>query len=189
MAARETGGHGFSPTFMRKLEGARSTLRSVALLSIFGGIFALVFTLLRAVQFGLAALDAAHASFLVGGAIGFAIGLGLLNYSEAVRRAGVLWFVVWGIVEVVAGLLALLGGHTMIGVLCACGGAVMIVFAGLLYLPAQAFVCAYTAGDLSPGTVEEGILRGLDDHRDPAMADFVAGAQIEPDSPEGTPPP
>lgn len=170
--------------FIRKLQRGQSNLRAISYLSIVGGVFALVFMLLMASQEGANLLNFAHVSFLVGGAIAFAIGIGLLNHSEAARQAGSMWFLAWGVVNLVVGFAAAWQGQMLIGVFCMCGGVVLLVFADLLQLPAEIFICAYTAGDLSPRMVEEGILKGLSDKQHPEMARFVAKAYGVPPQPE-----
>lgn len=163
-------------SFVGKLERGLSNLRAISYLSIIGGVFALVFMLLMALQEGTNLLNLAHISFLVGGAIAFAIGIGLLNYSEAARQAGSMWFLAWGVVNLVVGFAAAWQGQMLIGIFCMCGGVVLLVFADLLQLPAEIFICAYVTGDLSPQMVEEGILKGLNDQQHPGMARFVSKA-------------
>jgi hypothetical protein len=177
MARTERAASHINPAFLKRLEVAGASLRSIAVLSILGGVFALVFMVLWSGQLGLAVLNIAHVSFLVGGAIGFAIGIGLLNYSEAARGAGSMWFLAWGILQLVVGFTAAWQGNLLIGIFCMVGGSIMVVFADLLHLPAEVFVCAYVAGDLSAPMVEEGILKGQHDTSHPAMAAFVATSQ------------
>jgi len=183
MAVSETDPYGVAPAFIKKLKTARTSLRSMAFLSILGGAFSLVFMLVRASQLGLGVVNIADVSFLVSGAVAFAIGLGLLSYSEAARAAGSMWFLAWGIVNLIVGFTAAWRGDMMIGIFCMSGGAILIVFADLLHLPAEVFVCAYVTGDLSPSMVDEGIIKGQTDRSHPAMAAFVATAQTIPQDP------
>ena len=166
-----------APEFIHKLEVALSSVRMIAYLCIIGGVFALMFMLIGAWVLGNGVLNMAHVSFLVGGAICFAIGLGLLGCSEAARQAGSVWMLAWGIVELVVGFTAAWQGQMMIGVFCMVGGATQVVFADLLHLPAEVFVCAYAGGELTPVLIQEGILRGQDDAQHRGMGEFVAGAR------------
>jgi hypothetical protein len=169
---------GVRPEFIQKLETALSSIRVISYLCIVGGVFTLMFMLIGAWQRGMELLNMAHVSFLVGGAICFAIGLGLLNCSEGARQAGAVWMLAWGVVNLIVGFTAAWQGQMMIGIFCMVSGAIQIVFADLLHLPAEVFVCAYTGGDLSPGLIREGILKGQGDIQHRGMPQFVATAEL-----------
>jgi hypothetical protein len=169
---------GVAPEFLQKLEFARSGVRVVAYLGIVGGVFALMFMLLLALQLGYLVLNMAHVSFLVGGAICFAIGMGLLNYAEPARQAGSVSMLAWGTVSLIVGLIVTWQGEVMIGVFCILGGLFQVAFAVLLRLPAAVFVCAYAGGELTALTIREGILKGQEDPHHPGMAEFVAQATV-----------
>jgi len=170
--------HGVRPEFVHKLETALSSVRMISYLSILGGVFALVFMLIGAWQLGISLLTMAHVAFLVGGAICFAIGMGLLNFSEAARQAGSVWMLAWGIVNLIAGFTAAWQGQLMIGIFCMSSGVIQIVFADLLHLPAEVFVCAYTSGELTAVLIQEGILKAGSDTHHRGMAQFVATAYV-----------
>ncbi|MCE5241324.1 hypothetical protein LLH23_22900 [bacterium] len=176
----ETVPDGVAPEFVHKLETARSNLRVIASLCIVGGVFSLTFMLLMAYQMRGAMLNMAHVSFLVGGAIAFAIGIGLLSFSEGARQAGSIWLLSWGIVNLIVGFTAAWQGQLLIGIFCMVSGAIQVVFADLLHLPAEIFVCAYTGGELTSVLIVEGILKGHGDTQHRGMAQFVATAQPAP---------
>jgi hypothetical protein len=176
MVAMELVPAGVAPEFVQKLETARASVRMIACLAVLGGVFALVFMLIGAIQLGGSLLTMAHVSFLVGGAICFAIGLGLLSYSEAARSAGAVWMLAWGILNLIVGFTAAWQGQMMIGIFCMVGGAIQIVFADLLHLPAAVFICAYTGGELTAVLIQEGILKGQQDTQHRGMTQFVATA-------------
>ncbi len=169
-----------APEFWQKLQKAFVALRVVSFLCVAGGVFALVFTLLLTMGEGIAGLTIAHIAFLTGGAICFALGLGLLNFSEGARSAGSVWLLAWGIFNLIVGFTAIFKNIAAdMGFLCVVGGVIQIVFASLLMQPGAVFLCAYTGGAMDPLTVEEGILKGLSDSEHPQMAHYVGQARPE----------
>ena len=165
---------GMSPQFMRKLQFAQTNLRTIGNLSVLGGVFALVFMLLMAYRLGIGFLNMTYISFLTGGAVAFALGIGLLSFSEAARVAGSVWFLAWGILELVLGFFAVAYMHdTPTGIFCLVAGVVQLVFADLLHLPAEAFLTGYCGGRLEPQAIEEGLMKASAD-KNPMLAKFIA---------------
>ena len=162
------------PQLLNKLEFAERNLRTIGYLSVLGGVFALVFMLLMASRMGLAFLNMTYLSFLTGGAVAFALGVGLLSFSDAARTAGTMWFLAWGILEVVLGFIATAHTHDLpTGIFCLVGGVVQLVFADLLHLPAETFFTAYCNGSLAPQAVEEGLMKAAAE-RDGRVTRFIA---------------
>jgi len=169
-----------APEFWQKLQKSLVALRVVSFLCIAGGVFALVFTLLLTIEAGMADLTLAHIAFLTGGAICFALGLGLLNFSEGARSAGSVWLLAWGIFNLIVGFTAIVKNVAAdIGLMCVFGGIIQIIFAISLMQPGAIFLCAYIGGDMDPPTIEEGILKALSDSDHPQMARYVAQARPE----------
>lgn len=159
--------------FMRKLTAGRDSIRSVAYLCVVGGVFALVFTLLSAHNMGLAVITLQRASFLVGGAIAFAIGIGLLNYSDGARSAGAQWLLAWGVLELIAGGVSI-QGDMPIGIFCVVAGLLQLMFARVLRQPAEIFVTMVGA-DFSNVMLEEALLKASE-IKQPAMQAFLKTA-------------
>ncbi|MEN6548888.1 MAG: hypothetical protein ABFE07_22825 [Armatimonadia bacterium] len=166
-----------SPQFMRKLTRALNNIKAIGYLSVMGGTFTLVYMLLSAYELGLGVLNMANVGYLAGGAVGFAIGIGLLTFSEPARAAGMMWFLAWGILNIVVGASAALRGDMMMGIFALTTGVAHVVFADLLHLPAEMFV-TMVGGDLSPVMVEEGILKSQGDERNPTLREFVKKSQF-----------
>jgi len=167
----------FSQRFMRKLTTAQSNIKAIGYLSVMGGTFTLVYMLLSAYELGAGMLNMAYVGYLAGGAIGFAIGIGLLTFSEPARAAGMMWFLAWGILNIVVGASAAFRGDLRMGIFALVAGVAHVVFADLLHLPAEMFV-TLVGGDLSPVMVEEGILKSQADDTNPALREFVKKSQF-----------
>ncbi|MGE5531303.1 MAG: hypothetical protein ACM3VW_04205 [Bacteroidota bacterium] len=151
---------GLPPQLLRKLEFAQRNLRAIGSLSVVGGVFALVFMLLMAYRLGIGFVNMTYISFLTGGAVAFALGIGLLSMSDAARAAGSVWFLAWGVLELVLGFLsALYLGDKTMGIFCVVGGVMQLVFADLLHLPAEVFFTAYCGGRLEAQAIEEGLMK------------------------------
>lgn len=166
-----------SSEFINKLSAAQNNLKVIGYLSVLGGVFALVFMLLMAYRLGADFLNLTYISFLTGGAVAFALGVGLLSYLEAARSAGSMWFLAWGIWELVLGFFATVWLHDIpTGIFCMVAGAVQIVFADLLHHPAEIFVTAYSSGEVEPHAVEEGLMKASAD-RNRAVSAFIARYQ------------
>jgi hypothetical protein len=151
---------GVSPQFLRKLEFAQRNLRAIGSLSVLGGMFALVFMLLMAYRLGIDFVNMTYISFLTGGAVAFALGIGLLSMSDAARAAGTGWFLAWGILELVLGFFSVAYmGDMPTGIFCLVGGVMQLVFADLLHLPAEVFLTAYCGGRLESQAIEEGLMK------------------------------
>lgn len=151
---------GLPPQLLRKLEFAQRNLRAIGSLSIVGGMFALVLMLLMAYRLGIDFVNMTYISYLTGGAVAFALGIGLLSFSDAARAAGSVWFLAWGILELVLGFFSVaLMGDMSVGIFCMVAGVMQLVFADLLHLPAEVFFTAYCGGSLEPQAVEEGMMK------------------------------
>jgi len=162
------------PQLLNKLEFAERNLRTIGYLSVLGGVFALVFMLLMAVRMGMAFLSMTYLGFLTGGAVAFALGLGLLSLSDAARTAGSMWFLAWGVLEVVLGFIAVTQTHDMpVGIFCLVGGVAQLVFADLLHLPAEVFLTSYCDGSITARAVEEGLMKAAAE-RDGRVTRFIA---------------
>lgn len=162
---------------MRKLTTAQGNIKAIGYLSVMGGTFTLVYMLLSAYELGSGVLNMAYVGYLAGGAIGFAIGIGLLTFSEPARAAGMMWFLAWGILNIVVGASAAFRGDLRMGIFALVTGVAHVVFADLLHRPAEMFV-TLVGGDLSPVTVEEGILKSQGDEKNPALREFVQKSQF-----------
>lgn len=160
-----------SPQFMRTLATAQSNIKAIGYLSVMGGTFTLVYMLLSATQLGMNVLNMAYVGYLAGGAVGFAIGIGLLSFSDPARSAGMMWFLAWGILNIVVGGAAAWRGDMLMGTFALTSGVVHVMFGVLLRRPAEMFV-TMLGGDLSPVMVEEGILKSQDDGH-PVLRDWV----------------
>lgn len=168
--------HTATPKFLRQLVTAQTNIKAIAYISIMGGTFTLCYMLLSAYQLGVAILNMAYVGYLAGGAVSFAIGIGLLTFSDAARAAGMVWFLAWGVVNLVVGATVSFNGDLLMGVFALTSGVVHLVFADLLHRPAEIFV-TMVAGDLSPVAVQEGILKGQADSN-AALRGFVKGAEL-----------
>jgi hypothetical protein len=119
-------------------------------------------------------------TILIGGAGAFALGAGLLSYSEAARSVSTKWFLAWGILELVFGFLAAGWLKDLpTGIFGIVGGAIQLVFADLLHHPAEVFITAYSDGSIEPRAVEEGLMRAAAD-KNPRVNEFLAQYQQPP---------
>ena len=160
--------------FITKLKSAQNNLKIIGYVSVVGGVFALVFMLLMAYRLGTDFLNLTYISFLTGGAVSFALGIGLLAYSESARLVGSMWFLAWGILELVLGFFSAAWLHdTPTGVFCIIGGVGQIVFSDLLHRPAETFVTAYSNGSVEAHDVEEGLMKAASDNNQ-VVSDFIA---------------
>jgi len=163
-----------SPPLQQKLELAQRNLRYIGYLAVVGGVFALVLTLLMATRMGIAFLNVTYISFLTGGAVAFALGVGLLHFSEAARAVGRVWFLTWGILEAVLGVVALVHTHdATIGAFCLVGGVLQVLFAVMLQAPEQVFLTGYCEGLITPQAVEGGLAKAVSDGS-PRITKFIA---------------
>lgn len=155
---------GISPALVQKLQFAQRNLLAIGNLSVMGGLFALVYMLLMATRMGIGLINVTYLSFLTGGAVAFALGLGLLHGSEAARSTGTMFFLAWGIWETVLGFISsAYMGDVPTGIFCIVGGVVQLVFADLLHLPAEVFFTGYANGSLEPQEIEEGLMKAAAD--------------------------
>jgi hypothetical protein len=171
---------GLPPQLLQKLEFAQRNLRAIGSLSVVGGVFALIFMLLMAYRLGIGFVHMTYISFLTGGAVAFALGIGLLNMSDAARAAGSMWFLAWGILELVLGYFsAVYMGDKAMGIFCMVGGVMQLVFADLLHLPAEVFFTAYCGGRLEPQAIEEGLMKASSGSPKPVQR-FIEKHTVEP---------
>lgn len=168
-----------SGPFYRRVLAAHTTVKFIGYLSITGGVFSFVFTLLMATHLSGDILNLSYLSLVAGGAVAFAIGIGLLNCAESARQAGSGWYLALGILNLLIACKTIMHGDARIGVLCLITAAVQIACAGILHLPAEAFVCRYIGAEVTPQGVQEGLLRARDD-TSKAIVRFIAHAQKPP---------
>lgn len=163
-----------SPEFIKKITAAQNNIKVIGYLSVLGGVFALVLMLLMAYRMGGGFVSVTHISFLTGGAVAFALGVGLLSCSEAARSVGSMWFLAWGILQLVLGFFSAAWLKEMpTGVFCIVGGVIQLVFADLLHHPAEVFITGYSNGSVEPQAVEEGLMKAAAD-KNPLLDQFLA---------------
>jgi hypothetical protein len=69
-------------------------------------------------------------------------------------------------------------GDTPIGIFCLVAGAMQLVFADLLHLPAEMFLTGFCGGRLEPQAVEEGLMKASSEDN-PVLSKFLAKYGIQ----------
>ena len=159
--------------FVAQLATTRRRVRVVAVLALVFGVFALVYMLRMALGGIAGAITMAKLGFLGAGAIGMGIGLGLLAFSGGARSAGAVWFVAWGLLNLVVGFAAALSGDALMGIFALVTGAMHLLFASVIGSQDAVFLCDYLGGNLALDQIREGVRLAAGDGS-PEMALFLS---------------
>lgn len=136
-------------SFLSQLRLARRRTLTVGVLAVLTGVLSLLLMLFLAASGRGASLSLLKLIFLGGGAVSVGIGLGLAAFSGGARSAGSVWFVAWGVLNLLAGLAGALTNDAVLGVFALVAGTAHCLYAALIASADIVFVCDYLGGDLS----------------------------------------
>jgi hypothetical protein len=169
---------GVSAAFVKQVKSAQNNVKSVGFLGIIGGAFVLVYMLAPAIMKEPIVWNMTNVGLLAGGTVGLFLGFGLLNYSEGARQAGAMWFLAWGLLNIIVGFTsAINGSHDLTSIFTLVAGAIQIMLAAILTQPASAFVCQYMTPELTEDRIKDGIKKAAED-KSPDMQKFIAKANM-----------
>ena len=160
--------------FLKQLGTARRRVRVVACFAVMFGLLALAYMLRMALHGVTGPVTMVKLGFLGAGAVGFGIGLGLFGCSGGARSAGAVWFVAWGLLNLVVGFAAALAGDPLMGIFALVTGAIHLFFAAVIGAQDATFVCDYLGGDLAVENVRQGV-RFAAAEGSPEMHLFLSG--------------
>lgn len=143
--------------FTQQLQAARRRAITVGLVSALVGLASLLAMVYMAASGRDGGLNILKMAFLGGGAVSVGIGLGLASCSGGARSAGSVWFVAWGVLNLLAGFAGALSKDVVLGVFALVAGTAHCLFAALIASADIVFVCDYLGGDLAENHIREAI--------------------------------
>ena len=143
--------------FLDVLSTARRRVTVVGVLASVFGVFGLAYMLGLAAHGFSGPVTMVKVGFLGAHAVGMGIGLGLLNHSGGARSAGSVWFVAWGVVNLIVGFAALDAEDPLLGLFTFVTGAIHLLFSAVLNSAEIVFLCDY----VGPNITEEATRKGL----------------------------
>jgi hypothetical protein len=166
------------PDFVELMRATARRAKSVGILAITFGVFALVYTFGMVATGHSGTINMTKMGFMSAGAIGVGVGLGLLNYSAAARTAGAAWFLAWGFLNLVAGFASVLSHDAALGIFALVSGIIHLFFSAALSSPNVVFLFEYVGGAVTADEVR-GALRAAMLGGTPEMQMF-ANAVVNP---------
>jgi hypothetical protein len=161
MITSERGEWFLPPEFLGVMATARRRVTSVGVLATVFGLAGLVYMLALAALGLSGPVTMVKVGFLGAHAVGMGIGLGLLNHSGSARSAGSVWFLAWGVVNLLVGFAATYTGDSLLGVFTLVTGAIHSLFSAILASPEIVFLCDYVGSDITEEATRKGLQAAL----------------------------
>lgn len=149
------------PEFLDLLQEARRRVTTVGTVATLFAVLGLGYMLVLAALGLSGTVTLVKVGFLGAHAVGMGIGLGLLNHSAGARGAGSVWFLAWGIVNLIVGFAALYADDPLLGLFTFITGAVHSLFSAILASPEIVFLCEYVGGEITEQRAHRGLQAAL----------------------------
>ncbi|NPV48120.1 MAG: hypothetical protein HPY69_14290 [Armatimonadetes bacterium] len=149
------------PEFLDLLHEARRRVTAVGTVATVFGLLGLGYMLALAALGLSGTITLVKVGFLGAHAVGMGIGLGLLNQSGGARAAGSVWFLAWGIANLIVGFAALYAEDPLLGLFTFITGAVHCLFSAMLASPEIVFLCEYVGSEITEQRAHRGLQAAL----------------------------